>query len=79
MDEDLAYLRWHYSGAYVVNHPAPDVWIAQRTDDDNATLRASTPDGLLDLIRVDYAENPVARVRAALRFLNDDLAADFAR
>jgi hypothetical protein len=57
MDEDLADLRWHYSGAYVINHPAPDVWVAQRTDD-STTLRAGTPDGLLDLIRVDYAENP---------------------
>jgi hypothetical protein len=65
-DPDLASLRWHYSGAYVVNHPAADVWIAQRTDD-NTTLRASTPDGLLDLIRVDYGERPVPRVRAALR------------
>jgi hypothetical protein len=59
-------MRWAYSEAYVVNHPAPDVWIAQRTDD-NTTLRASTPDRLLDLIRVDYAERPVPRVRAALR------------
>lgn len=66
MDEDLAYLRWHYSGAYVIQHPAPDVWLAQRTDD-NTTLTAETPDGLLDLIRVDYAERPVPRDRAALK------------
>ena len=43
MDEDLADLRWHYTGAYVIQHAAPDVWIAQRTDN-NGTLRASTPD-----------------------------------
>jgi len=60
MDEDLAYLRWHYCGAYVVNHPAPDVWIAQRTND-RRVLRAETPDGLLMLMRQDYAENPVPR------------------
>jgi hypothetical protein len=66
MDEDLADLRWHYSGAYVINHPAPDVWIAQRTDD-NTTLHAETPNALRDLMRADYAENPVPRVRAVLR------------
>ena len=40
MDEDLADLRWHYTGAYVIQHAAPDVWTAQRTDN-NGTLRAS--------------------------------------
>jgi hypothetical protein len=65
MDEDLADLRWHYSGAYVITHPAPDVWLAQRCDDDT-TLRADTPDALRDLIRVDYGQRPVPRVTAAL-------------
>jgi hypothetical protein len=59
-------LRWHYTGAYVIQHAAPDVWIAQRTDN-NGTLRASTPDALRDLIRADYADNPVPRVRDGLR------------
>jgi hypothetical protein len=50
----------------VVSHPAPDVWIAQRTDD-NTTLRAGTPGELLDLIRLDYAARPVPRVRTGLQ------------
>jgi hypothetical protein len=69
MSQDhLQELRWHYGGAYRIDHVAPDVWVAQRTDD-STTLRAGTPGELLTLIRADYAENPSARVLAALRAL----------
>ena len=64
MDSDLQELRWHYGGAYRIDHVAPDVWVAQRTDD-NTTLTAETPGELLDILRLDYARAPVAR--ASLR------------
>ena len=65
MDSDLADLRWHYHGAYVVSHPEPDLWLAQRTDD-HTTLKAGTPDELFTLIRADYARKPVPRAPRSL-------------
>jgi hypothetical protein len=60
MDEPLGALRWHWGDAYAICHPAPDVWIAQRRDT-RETLRATTPEGLRDLIIANYAANPVSR------------------
>ena len=58
--EPLAELRHHYGSAYVIEHPEPDVWIAQRRDA-RETLRADSPGELLDRIRADYAARPVSR------------------
>jgi len=57
---DLAELRHHYGEAYLISHPEPDVWLAQRKDN-RETLRAESPGELLDLIRTDYAAHPVSR------------------
>ena len=62
-DESLDALRWHWGEAYVICHPEPDVWIAQRRDT-RETLRAATPEGLRDLIITDYTERPVSREAA---------------
>ena len=56
----LASLRWHWGSAYVISRLAPDTWIAQRRDD-RQTLRADSPEILLDRIRADYAAHPVSR------------------
>jgi hypothetical protein len=58
--EPLAELRWHYGSAYLISHPEPDVWIAQRRDD-REVLRADSPGELLEKIRADYAAHPVSR------------------
>jgi hypothetical protein len=62
MDDDLAYLRFAYDGAYSVQHPQPDMWIAERLDT-RETLKAETADGLLGLIRADYFARPIPRQR----------------
>jgi hypothetical protein len=59
-DEPLDELRHHWGSAYVIEHPGPDVWIAQRKDS-RETLRADSSGELLDLIRNDYAAHPVSR------------------
>ena len=59
-DDDLPGLRYHWDSAYLISHPEPDVWIAQRRDT-RETLRAESASVLLDLIRADYAERPVPR------------------
>jgi hypothetical protein len=59
-DEPLDSLRWHWDSAYLIHHPGPDVWIAQRRDN-RETLRADSPEILLGLIRDDYATHPVSR------------------
>jgi hypothetical protein len=59
-DKALEALRWHWGEAYVIAHPGPDVWLAERRDD-HATLRAGTPAGLRDLIVKDYMGRPVSR------------------
>ena len=58
--EPLADLRHHYGSAYLISHPEPDVWLAQRRDD-RTVLRADGPAELLDRIRADYAAHPVSR------------------
>ncbi len=59
-DEPLADLVFHWGEAYLIDHPGPDTWLAQRRDD-RTVLRAGTPAELLDLIREDYRVRPVAR------------------
>jgi len=76
-DDPLGALRWHWGGAYVICHPAPDTWIAQRRDTDE-TLRATTPLGLRDKIIADYAARPVSR-EAAPPAPRDDPGADCPR
>jgi hypothetical protein len=56
----LADLRWHWSGAYRIEHPRPDRWTARRLDDGQA-LVAATPGQLRDLIMRDYFTRPVPR------------------
>ena len=58
--DDLSELRWHWGSAYLIEHPEPDVWLAQRRDD-RSVLRAESAGELLDRIRADYAERPVSR------------------
>jgi len=58
--EPLAELRHHYGSAYIIEHPEPDVWIAQRRDT-RETLRADSHGEPLDRIRDDYAAHPVSR------------------
>lgn len=58
--EPLAELRHHWGSAYLIEHPEPDVWLAQRKDN-RETLRAELPGELLGLIRDDYAARPVSR------------------
>jgi hypothetical protein len=53
-------LRWHYGSAYLISFFEPNNWVAQRRDN-RETLTAENPMGLLDLIRADYATNPVPR------------------
>ena len=57
---DLAELRWHWGSAYVISHPAPDVWVAQRRDT-RETLRSDGPAGLRQAILADYFAHPVPR------------------
>ncbi len=56
----LAELRHHYGSAYLISHPEPDVWLAQRRDT-RETLRAESASELLEKIRADYAAHPVSR------------------
>ncbi len=58
--EPLAELRHHWGSAYLIEHPGPDVWIAQRRDD-RTVLRATSAAALLRKIRADYDERPVSR------------------
>jgi hypothetical protein len=52
-------LRWHYGEAYLIELIGGR-WIAQRRDS-HGTVSAGSPDRLLDLIRADYAADPVPR------------------
>jgi hypothetical protein len=56
----LASLRWHWDTAYLICHPEPDVWMAQRRDD-RQTLHADGPEALRDRIIADYFARPVPR------------------
>jgi len=59
-DADLDELRHHWGSAYIIEHPGPDTWVAQRRDS-RQTLGAESADGLLAKIRADYAARPVGR------------------
>jgi hypothetical protein len=48
--------------AYMLWHPQPGIWLAQRRDD-YQTLRACDPERLLRRIRDDYHARPVPRRR----------------
>lgn len=62
MHDPLAELRHHWSGAYEIINPAPDVYVAIRADG-RRSLKADTPGGLREAIRADYAAEPVPRPR----------------
>ena len=56
----LADLDHHWGSAYVVAHPEPDVWVAQRRDT-RETIRAQSADELFAAILADYSAKPVPR------------------
>jgi hypothetical protein len=56
---DLAYLIHHYGEAYEINMRRGRYEARRR--DDATVLTADSADALLDLIRADYASNPVPR------------------
>jgi hypothetical protein len=63
-DEPLIALRWHWGEAYIICHPEPDVWTAQRRDT-RETLRDFTPVGLRDQVIRDYTARSVKRGQVA--------------
>jgi hypothetical protein len=56
---NLAYLIHHYGEAYEINMRRRRYEARRR--DDATVLTADSADSLLDLIRADYASNPVPR------------------
>jgi hypothetical protein len=60
---DLADLRHHWGDAYVIVSGGKHAWSARRMDDPegSAVLKASSPERLLELIRLDYQSSPVPR------------------
>jgi hypothetical protein len=64
--EPLAELRWHWGSAYLITHPRLRTWLAERRDD-RTVLRAESADDLLNLIRDDYRDRPVSRLRHSPR------------
>ena len=58
--DPLSDLRWHWGGAYLIEHPAPDEWTAQRRDG-RGTLRADGPVLLREMITADYTARPAPR------------------
>jgi hypothetical protein len=60
MDYELAELHHHWGEAYLITHPEPDLWIAQRRDT-RETLRAASADELYRAILADYSRKPVPR------------------
>lgn len=61
--QGLNELCFHWGSAYLIQHPAADVWVAQRRDT-RETLRDMTPLGLRDKIVADYTARPVPRALA---------------
>jgi hypothetical protein len=58
---DLADLKHHWSGAYIICHwPRVGLWLAQRRDD-HTTVKAGDPEELRRLIRADYSARRVSR------------------
>jgi hypothetical protein len=60
IDAQLADLRHHWGGAYVINCHAPERWIAERRDG-KGIIRAEDADELRDMIIADYRVVPVPR------------------
>jgi hypothetical protein len=58
-DQQLADLKHHWGDAYNIALIG-DRWVAQRGDS-RTSFSADSPDGLLALIREDYAQRPVPR------------------
>lgn len=56
---DLAWLRWHWGGAYVIDGII-GAWRAERRDD-GRVLTANDPEKLRRAIIADYAAKPVPR------------------
>lgn len=63
MDDPLQELAFHWGSAYVISHPGPDNWLAQRRDT-RETLRADGPYELREAILADYFARPVSRAVA---------------
>lgn len=59
-DGDLAELMFHWGSAYLISHPEPGVWLAQRRDD-RQMVHATNPEKLRQAIRAYYAARPVPR------------------
>ncbi len=59
-EEALGALLWHWGEAYIIVHPEPDFWLAERRDT-HETVRAATPEELRDRILEDYRRSPVSR------------------
>lgn len=60
MQKALEALWWHWGEAYIIVHPEPDFWLAERRDN-HETVRAESPEGLRDAILADYLRYPVSR------------------
>jgi hypothetical protein len=60
MQGPLEALWWHWGEAYIIVHPEPDFWLAERRDT-HRTVRAETPEELRDAILADYLASPVSR------------------
>ena len=56
----LAELRHHYDGAYEITD-RPRGWRAKRRDGKGGWITAPTSAELVELIRADYAADPVSR------------------
>ena len=57
---DLDEIRFHWGEAYDVGRDG-GMWTARRRDDRGSPLADPSPEGLLLLIRADYAAMPVPR------------------
>jgi hypothetical protein len=66
--QPLNELRHHWGSAYLIHCLGLGKWVAQRRDC-HATIGAENADGLLNLIREDYAAHPVPRDMRPCRFL----------
>lgn len=73
MMDDLADLRHHWGGAYVIDHPAPGCWQAVRRDG-KGTICADNPELLREMVRADYQAAPVPRGEPDKRANDSDVA-----
>jgi hypothetical protein len=65
-DSQLEDLRWHWGEAYLIHYFPPGKWVAQRRDS-HSSMSADSPEGLRELIAVDYIARPVGRQAAGCR------------